>query len=163
MGGFKNKHMDSVKEMQENSRETTDLGSEMQEEAEQINQTLDGIQLQDEEDIAAVSDTKGSYQKSFDTAFSDRVESAGEEIEQQSEQIQDMVGAEKENVREGIQSMERAGGISEIGREAADAGESRLEQSQREYENIATNAEQVSDDATKKIEQLKNSVNRIFG
>ncbi|MCL2672283.1 MAG: hypothetical protein FWF10_09665 [Clostridiales bacterium] len=163
MGNFKNKGMESVKEMRENSRETTDLGSEMQEKAEQINQILEGIQLQDDEDVSAVGDTKGSYQKSYDSAFSDQVETAGLEIEKQGEQLRSEIGAEQENVRRGIQSMERAGGVSEIGRDAADAGRSRLEQSEREYEGIASDAERVADETAQKIEQLKNSVSRIFG
>ena len=163
MGSFKNKGMESVKEMQESSRETTDLGSEMQNQAEQINQVLDGINLQDDEDISAVSDTKGSYQKSFDSAFSEQVETAGQEIESQSEQLRSEISAEQGNVRSGIQSMERASGVSEIGRDAADAGRSKLEQSEREYEGIAGDAERVADDTSKKIEQLKNNVNRIFG
>ena len=163
MGSFKNKCMESVKEMQENSRETTDLGGEMQEQAEQINQVLDGIQLQDDEDISAVSDTKGSYQKSFDSAFTEQVETAGQEIETQGEQLRSEISAEQGNVRSGIQSMERAGGVSEIGRDAADAGRNKLEQSEREYEGIANDAERVVDDTAQKIEQLKSSVNRVFG
>ena len=163
MGSFRNKGMDSVKEMQENSRETTDLGSEMKEQAEKISQVLESIKLLDSEDISAVSDTKGSYQKSFDSAYSEQVETAGQEIEAQSEKIVDEIGAEKENVRSGIHSMEQAGGVSEIGRDAADAGKSKLEQSENEYESIMDDAERVADDTAKRIEQLKNIVNRAFG
>ena len=103
------------------------------------------------------------FQKSFDSAFSEQVETAGQEIEKYSEQLQRELSAEQGNVRSGIQSMERAGGVSEIGRDAADAGRSKLEQSEREYEGIASDAERVADDTAKKIEQLKSSVNRVFG
>ena len=48
MGSFREKNREGVKEMQENSRETTELGSEMTEQADQINAVLESIELQDE-------------------------------------------------------------------------------------------------------------------
>lgn len=101
MGSFREKNREGVKEMQENSRETTELGSEMTEQADQINAVLESIELQDEEDVQAVSETGRSYQSSFDSAFSAQVESAGQEIERQSERIKETTERELENVRSG--------------------------------------------------------------
>lgn len=163
MGSFKEKNREGVKEMQENSKETVELGSEMTEQADEINAVLESIELQDEEDVQAISDTGRSYQSSFDSAFSEQVESAGEEIEQQGAQIEETVDAELENVRSGIGKLEQAGSISEIGREAAESGESKLEGSADEYEEIRSDAEGVASETQQQIESLKNNLGSIFG
>lgn len=163
MGSFKEKNREGVKEIQENSRETTELGSEMIEQAEQINAVLESIELQDDEDVQAISETGSSYQSSFDSAFGEQVESAGQEIEQQGEQIQDTLDEEIENVNSGIESLEQAGSISEIGQDAAEAGKSKLEGSADEYEDIKSDAEDVVDETNQQIESLKNNLNGIFG
>ncbi len=163
MGSFREKNREGVKEMQENSRETTELGSEMTEQADQINAVLESIELQDEEDVQAISGTGRSYQSSFDSAFSEQVETAGQEIEQQGEQIKEATGEELENVRSGISKLEQAGGISDIGRDAAEAGRSKLEGSAGEYEGIISDAEAVVDETKQQIESLKNNLSGIFG
>lgn len=163
MGSFREKNREGIKEMQENSRETTELGSEMTEQADQINAVLESIELQDEEDVQAISETGRSYQNSFDSAFSEQVETAGQEIEQQSEQIKEATGEELENVRSGISKLEQAGGISDIGRDAAEAGRSKLEGSAGEYEGIISDAEGVVDETKQQIESLKNNLSGIFG
>lgn len=163
MGRFKEKNREGVKEMREKSRETTELGSEMTAEADQINSVLESIQLQDDEDIRAVSDTGRSYQSSFDSAFSERVESAGQEIAQRGEEITAETKGELANVRAGINKLEKAGGISDIGRDAAEAGRSKLEGSAGEYEGIISDAEGVANETEQQIESLKNNLSRIFG
>lgn len=163
MGSFREKNREGVKEMQENSRETTDLGTEMTEQADEINALLESIDLQDDEDIQAMSDTGRSYQHSFDSAFSEQVESAGHEIEQQGEQIKETVESELGNVRSGISKLEQAGGVSEIGRDAAEAGRSKLEGSAGEYEGIISDTEGVVNETQQQIEDLKNNLSSIFG
>lgn len=163
MGSFREKNREGVKEMQENSRETTELGSEMTEQADEINAVLESIELQDEEDVQAISETGHSYQSSFDSAFSEQVETAGQEIAQEGEQIKEATQGELENVRSGISKLEQAGGISEIGKDAAEAGRSRLEGSAGEYEGIISDAERVVDETKQQIESLKNNLSGIFG
>lgn len=163
MGNFREKNREGVKEMQENSREAMDLGSEMTEKAEQINSVLESIELQDEEDVQAISDTGRSYQSSFDSAFSGQVESTGQEIEQQGEQIREAAEGELENVRSGIGNLEQARGISDIGRDAVEAGRSKLERSAGEYESIISDAEGVVNETKQQIESLKNNLSGIFG
>ena len=163
MGRFRQKNREGIKEMQENSRETTELGSEMIEEADQIYAILESIELQDEEDVQAVSETGRSYQTSFDNAFNEQVETAGQEIEQQGEQIKEAAGEELERVRSGISKLEQAGGISDIGHDAAERGRSKLEGSAGEYEKIISDTEGVADEIKQQIESLKNNLSRIFG
>ena len=163
MGSFRQKNREGIKEMQENSRETTELGSEMTEQADQINAILESIELQDEEDVQAISETGRSYQTSFDNAFNEQVETAGQEIEQQGEQIKEAAGEELERVRSGISKLEQAGGISDIGHDAAERGRSKLEGSAGEYEKIISDTEGVADEIKQQIESLKNNLSRIFG
>lgn len=163
MGSFREKNREGIKEMQENSQETTELGSEMTEQADQINAVLESIDLQDEEDVQAISETGSSYQSSFDSAFTEQVESAGQEIEQQSEQIKETTEGEMENVRSGISKLEQAAGISDIGRDAAAEGSSKLEGSAGEYEDIISDAEGIVDETKQQIESLKSNLSGIFG
>ncbi len=163
MGSFREKNREGIKEMRENSRETTELGSEMTEQADQINAVLESIELQDEEDVQAISETGHSYQGSFDVAFSEQVESAGQEIEQQGEQIKEAAEGEFENVRSGISKLEQAGGISDIGLDAAEAGRSKLEGSAGEYGGIISDAKGAIDETKQQIETLKNNLGGIFG
>ena len=163
MGSFKERGRSGLGEIRERSGETTEQGSEMTEQAAEIRSVLDGIELQDEEDIRAVDDTERAYQSSFDGAFHQEVEEAGQEIQRQGEQLKDTMGDELERVRSGISSMEQAGGISEIGRDAAEAGRSRLEGSAGEYQDIITETEQTSDETQQKIESLKSRLGSIFG
>ena len=163
MGSFREKKREGIKEMQENSSETTEMGSEMTEQADQINSILESIDLQDEEDVQAISETGRAYQASFDSAFSEQVESAGGEIEQQGEQIKGETERELDNVRSGISKLEQAGGISDIGRDAAEAGSSSLEGSAGEYEDIISETDNVVDDTKQQIQNLKNNLSGIFG
>ena len=163
MGNFREKGHEGIREMQENSRETTELGSEMTEQASEINAVLEGIDLQDEEDVEAISDTASSYQNSFDSAFSEQVETAGEQIEQQGEQIRGEMEGELDNVHSGIRKLEQAGGISEIGRDAAQAGSAKLEGSAQEYEGIISDAEGVVSETEQQIQSLKSNLSGIFG
>lgn len=163
MGSFRGKGYEGVKEIQKEGRETTETGSEMTEQADEINAVLESINLQDSEDIQAIRDTGDSYQESFDTAFSEQVEQAGDEIREQGRQLGDTMGAELENVRSGISSLEQAEGISEIGREAAEAGSRKLEGSAGEYEGIIADTERTVDDVQAQIEALKNNLDGLFG
>lgn len=163
MGNFKSKLGEGINEIRENSKEATDIGSEMTEQAEQINAILESIDLQDSEDIQAVSDTGNAYQSSFDGAFSEQVETKGTEISEQSEQVSGEAGGELSNVRSGISKLEQASSISEIGKEAGESGAARLEESAEDYESIITDAENVADTTQQEIENLKNNLSRIFG
>ncbi len=162
MGSFRGKGIEGVGELQREGKETTDIGSEMTEQADQINAVLDSIDLQDSEDIETIRDTGDSYRGSFDAAFSGDVEQSGDEIGEQGEHISDEMGAELENVRGGIASLEQAGGISEIGREAADAGSRQLEGSAGEYEGIIADAEGTVDDVQDQIKALRQNLDGLF-
>ncbi len=160
--GFREKNREGVQEMRENSRETVDIGSDMAEKAEQIQALLESIELLDEEDVQAVRETGEVYGQSFDSAFSEQVESAGQEIEQQGEQVRGETEGELENVRSGINKLEQAGGISDIGRDAAAEGRSRLEGSASEYEDIIAEAEAVENEMKAQIEALKSVLDGLF-
>lgn len=163
MGSFREKNREGVKEMQKNLRDTTELGSEMTEQADQINAVLESIELQDEEDVQAISETGRLYQNSFDSAFSEQVEASGQELEQQGKQIKEAIESELENVHSGIGKLEQAGGISDIGRDTAEIGSLKLEESAGEYEGIISDAEGVGDETKQQIEFLKNNLSGIFG
>ena len=163
MGRFKEQGKEGISEMQENSKETTERGNEMNQQAEQIKSILESIELQDDEDMEAVSETGRNYQGSFDSAFTEQVESKGQEIGQQGEQLKGEMNQELENVRSGMSRLEQAGGVSEIGRDAAEAGRSKLESSSQEYEGMIEDTESVVDETEEKINSLKNNLSRIFG
>lgn len=163
MGNFKSKLGEGVNKIKELGKEATDIGSEMTEQADQINAILESIDLQDSEDIQAVSDTGGAYQSSFDGAFTEQVETAGAEVSEQSERLSGEAGEELSNVRSGISKLERTSQVSEIGKEAADSGLSKLEGSAEEYENVLSQAEGISDATQQEIQNLKNKLGSIFG
>lgn len=162
MGNYKTKLREGTREFRETGKEAIDDGSEMKEEADQINALIDSIHLVDSEDIQGVSEIKPGMESSFENAFSERVESTGTEVAEQSEQISDEAGDELGNVRSGISKLEMAAHTSEIGREAADSGAARLEDSGEEYENISFEAEGASDAIQQEIQHLKNNLGRIF-
>ena len=91
------------------------------------------------------------------------MESAGQEIEQQGEQIRETTEVELGNVRSGISKLEQTSGISDIGRDVAEAGRSKLEGSAGEYEGIISDAEGVVDETKQQIESLKSNLSGIFG
>ncbi len=99
MGNFRSKLGEGVNKIKENSKEATDIGSEMTEQADQINAILESIELQDSEDIQAMSDTGSAYQSSFDSAFSEQVETKGAEVAEQSEQVSGEAGDDRYNKR----------------------------------------------------------------
>ena len=163
MGNFRSRLGEGVNKIKETSKETTDIGSEMTEQADQINATLESIDLQDSEDVQAISDTGRAYQSSFDGAFSEQVETKGAEVSEQSEQVSGEAGDELSNVRSGMSKLEQASSISEIGKEAADSGTAKLEGSAEEYETIISDAENVSDTTQREIQNLKSKLSGIFG
>lgn len=163
MGNFKSKLGEGINRAKENSREATETGSGMIEQADQISAILDGIDLQDSEDIQAISDTGNAYQSSFDGAFSEQVETMGAEVSEQIEQVSGEADDELGNVRSGISKLEQASSISEIGREAGDSGAAKLEGSAEGYESIITDAEDVNDTTQQEIQSLKSDLASIFG
>ena len=54
MGNFKQKLGEGVTEIKERSSETIESGEQMTNEAEQISSILDGITLQDSEDVESI-------------------------------------------------------------------------------------------------------------
>ena len=113
--------------------------------------------------MEAVSETGRNYQGSFDSAFTEQVESKGQEIGQQGEQLKGEMNQELENVRSGMSRLEQAGGVSEIGRDAAEAGRSKLESSSQEYEGMIEDTESVVEETNEQINSLKGNLSRIFG
>lgn len=162
MGAFKETQREGLREINENSRETIDVGTEMKESADEINAVLESINLQDDEDIQGVREAKSSYQGSFDTAYNDQVETAGEQIEEKGEQLADEVNNEIGNVRDGIEKYNEAGGVSEIGRDAATEGASKLEQSESEYEEIVSEEQETVENMREQINQLKSELGGVF-
>lgn len=163
MGNFKSKLGEGITKIRENSKEATDIGSEMTEQADQINAILESIDLQDSEDIQAMSDTGRAYQSSFDGAFSEQVETKGAEVAEQSEQVAGEADDELSNVRSGISKLEQASQVSEIGREAGDSGAAKLEGSAEDYETVISDAEGVADTTQQEIQNLKSNLSGIFG
>lgn len=163
MGNFKSKLGEGINKIKETGKEATDVGSEMTEQADQINAILESIDLQDSEDIQAVSDAESAYQSSFDGAFSEQVEIKGMKVAEQSEQVSSEAGGELSNVRSGISKLEQASQVSEIGREAAGSGLAKLEGSAKEYENVISEAEGISDTTQQEIQNLKSKLGGIFG
>ena len=163
MGNFKSKLGEGINKIKETGKEATDVGSEMTEQADQINAILESIDLQDSEDIQAVSDTGSAYQSSFDGAFYEQVETKGAEVAEQSKQVSSVAGGELSNVRSGISKLEQASQVSEIGRGAADSGSAKLEGSAEEYENVISEAEGISDTTQQEIQNLKSKLGGIFG
>lgn len=163
MGNFKSKLGEGVNKIKEIGKEATDVGSEMTEQADQIQAILGSIDLQDSEDIQAVSDTGSAYQSSFDNAFSEQVETKGAEVSEQSTELSSKAGSELSNVRSGISRLEQASQVSEIGKEAADSGAAKLEGSAEEYENIISDAEGISKTTQQEIKNLKDNIGKIFG
>lgn len=163
MGNFKSKLGEGINKIKENSKEATDIGSEMTEQADQINAILESIDLQDSEDVQAMSDTGRAYQSSFDGAFSEQVETKGAEVAEQSEQVAGEAGDELSNVRSGISKLEQASQVSEIGSEAGDSGAAKLEGSAEDYETVISDAEGVADTTQQEIQNLKSNLSGIFG
>ena len=162
MGNYKQKLGEGVSEIKERSSETVESGEQMTNEAEQISSILDSITLQDSEDIESIERAAEGYQGSFDSAFESDVESAGDDISEQGEQINEEAGAELENVESGISSLEDAGGISEIGKENAESAASSLESSAGEYEGIIDNSTDIISDTQQSIQSLKSDLSGIF-
>ncbi len=163
MGGFKNKQYEGLKEVQENSEQTKEVGTEMTEDAEEISSILEGINLQDEDDMESISETKSGYSGSFDTAFASQVEMATRDIEKTGEGIQSEVGAEMENVSEGISALQDAEGISEIGSENAEGGKAGLEQSKAEYQEIFDDTAETTSDIRGVVDDLGSRLEGLFG
>lgn len=163
MGNFRQKLGEGVSEVKERSSETIENGEQMDREAEEISSILDGITLQDSEDIESIDRAAEGYQDSFDTAFESDIESAGDEISEQGEQINEEASAELENVESGISSLEEAGGRSEIGKENAESAADSLEGSADEYEGIMENATDIVSDTQQSIQNLKNDLSGVFG
>lgn len=80
MGNFKSKLGEGVNKIKENSKEATDIGSEMTEQADQINAILESIELQDSEDIQAMSDTGSAYQSRVALLRSMGIEASAEYV-----------------------------------------------------------------------------------
>lgn len=63
MGSFKNSLREGLAEVKETSEQTKEVGNEMTDDSEEIKGILEGITLNDDEDVEGVSDTKAQYQK----------------------------------------------------------------------------------------------------
>ena len=113
MGRFKEQAKKGIEDITESGKEATERGNEMSEQAEQIKGILESIELQDDEDMEAISETGRNYQGSFDSAFTEQVETKGQEIGQQGEQLTGEINEELENVHSGMSKLEQAGMIED--------------------------------------------------
>ncbi len=162
MAGFKEGLHGNVEGIRKRGQEATDTGERIAEEASEVKRRLDSISVQDDEDIRAVETAEQGYKPAFDGAFSDQVETIGQEVADGSEQIKSESETELGNVRDGISQMEAAAGASEIGRENAEQGRSALEGSATEYEGIIQDAETVEQETDQSIKSLRSKVDSVF-
>lgn len=163
MGNFKETQREGLRETSERSQMKIEEGSGQVGEATEVRAILEGITLQDSEDMEAIENTEDSYQTSFDNAFTENIETVAEEIEEQSEMLKTETNTELENVDASIGQLEQAGAVTEVGREVAETGQVQLEKSAQEYEGISTEAENVKNETEQQIESLKDRLGEVFG
>ena len=159
---FKIKNTEGVKETKKNSEKTLELGKTMRAKAEQTSAIVKSIDLQSKEDMQGMEKMTDGLHGSYQKAFGEQVGAAGRKIEKQGGEIRDTVNGELRNVRTGINKLEKAGGISEIGRGSVETGRAKLENSAEDYEGIANDAEQVVDETHRRIESLQKNLDTIF-
>ncbi len=162
MARFKENSRQRLREINEGSKKTIDQGSDMNKKASEINAILKSIDLQDDEDTRAIKDTGNSYQSNFDTAFGERVERPGQEIQKQGREVSNEVGKELKNVESGMGKLEKARSISDIGQAAASEGRSRLDKSRQEYSGIINEVDGISEQTKREIESLRSNLKNAF-
>lgn len=162
MGRFREQSKRGIREIREQGRGAVEKGSDMTSKAEQIDDILKSIELADNEDIQGVSEASHNYQGSFDTAFKERIEPQGEEVAKMGETIIDENITELGRVRGGISKLERAKGVSDIGRDVAEMARGRLEKSADEYEKIINDADVTVEETQRAIKDLKDNLSGVF-
>lgn len=162
MKDFMGKNIEGVNEMRSTSRKALDVGARMVEHADKISAVLKSIDLASLEDKKTMSDTNTEMHCSFDNAYNGKVENAGDAVEKQGRKIGSEVGGELKNVNDGIRKLEKAGSISDIGKNAAKTGQSKLESSGKKYEGILDDTEKIADETGRKINKQHKQLDASF-
>lgn len=162
MGKFKFEKREDIREIKQASEDTTEIGEEMMEKAEEVDDILKGIHLEDEEDMGAIQEAKEGYKGSYENAHNEQVVEKGDELGKEGEKTGSEINGEIENVRSGEKSMEQAGGISEIGSDAADRAGAALEKSGEEYEEMTGEIDEIDEETKKAIERQKEDLDEWF-
>ena len=153
---------DGIESITKDGEKTRESGRKMLNEADQISSIMQEIEVVDEQDKAAVEGAKDQYQPAFDKAFESDVTTKANETERQGKEIVETATQEREGVNEGIHKLEQAAGVSEIGREGAEAARGRLETSSREYTESIEQAQAVIAEMQGEVNQLRNALGSKF-
>lgn len=162
MRKFKIEKGEDIREIKQKSEDTTEIGRKKVEDAKKVDAILKGIHLEDEEDMGAIQEAQKGYEGSYENAHNEQVVEKADELVKEGEKTGSEINGEIENVRSGEKSMEQAGGISEIGRDAADRAGAALEKSGKEYEEMTGEIDEIDEETKKAIEKQLKNLDELF-
>lgn len=164
MGSKKSGFLEKIKEGDQIGKEAIDTGGNMEREGDQIKAILDSIDTSmDTEDATAVESAETGYSSDFQNAFAEEVDTKVEDMSDVETEAISESQSELEKVNDAADKLREAGGISDIGRENADSAVDRMSSSAAEYQEYIDEANSVLEDTQSETENLKSSIENIFG
>lgn len=160
-----------ISEGKEKIRETSDQfteqlteGERIQEDGEATDRILQGVELDDlDEDSKEIGHrVVNEYSDTYDKA----IEAVGEQVEgtaQTAEGHIESLGENKEKVERNAERYAEAAGVSELGRSAAESGESKMESDSTAYGELINENEQAIETSREKAKSMKSTVSGLFG
>ena len=160
----------NILEGKEKLKETKDSFTEELSEAEQIQEAgeesdriikameLDGLDSDTQETAREVTGN-------FSEAYNEAMEEVGEEVESTAETAEGHVeglGENQEQVDRNAERYAEIAGISDLGKDAAETGESKMESDSRAYAELISENEEAMDSARERCKNMASHVSTFF-
>ena len=133
------------------------------EEGEEANRILESVEPEglDSDTQETAREVVSSYSETYDSAM----EEINEQVEETAETAEGHVeglGENREQVDRNAERYSEAAGVSELGREAAETGKSKMESDSQAYSELIAENEQAVEESLEKSKNMMSIVSSLF-
>jgi len=158
--------MEGREKLQETSDQFSEQlseGERIQEEGEQSDRILQGMELDglDSDTQQAAGEVLNEYSEAYDAAM----EEVSEQVEGTADTAQghvESLGESREQVDRNAERYSEAAGVSDLGSGAAESGKSKMESDSQEYSELIDENEQAIQESRERAKNMQSAVSGLF-
>lgn len=155
---------EKLKETNDQFSEQLSEGEKIQEEGEQSDRILQGMELDglDSDTQQAAGEVLNEYSDTYNQAIGE----VAEQVEGTADTAQgniESLGESRSQVERNAERYSEAAGVSELGRGSAEAGRSKMESDSQEYSEIISENEQAIQESRESANKMQSVIGGLFG
>ena len=155
---------EKLKETNDQFSEQLSEGEKIQEEGEQSDRILQGMELDglDSDTQQAAGEVLNEYSDTYNQAIGE----VAEQVEGTADTAQgniESLGESRSQVERNAERYSEAAGVSELGRGSAEAGRSKMESDSQQYSEIISENEQAIQESRESANKMQSVIGGLFG